>query len=423
MAGTRGEAEVVSRVSTSVGEGFVADGFEGVAETFARNFSELGEIGAAFAAYVDGRLVVDLWGGLADRRGNVAWGRDTLVGIFSGSKGLVATCLLLLLERGQLDLDAPVCRYWPEFAACGKEDVLVRDVVSHQAGLPGLLTPVSVEDATDAARMAQLLAAQRPIAPPGSGPRYHAVTFGWLCGELVRRVDGRSIGQLLRDEIAEPLELDVWIGLPARHEGRVAVLERGAAFGRGPTDLLVEREVDETAWSIYSNPPRWSHGGELAANLRSWRQAEVPATNAIANARSMARLYGCLARGGDIDGVRLLSPETVDRGRHCLARGRDPYVGELAFGTGFQLQSDGGDLGPAPDAFGHTGAGGSVHGAWPGLWTGFSYAPNLLRSLDAGDPRAEALLTALHAAVDVKPRGAPPRRRADVDTRREMEKA
>ena len=377
----------------------MADGFEEVAEAFARNFSELEEIGAAFAAYVDGELVVDLWGGLADARRNVAWGRDTLVGVFSGSKGIVAACLLLLLERGQLELDAPVCRYWPEFAACGKEDVLVRDVVSHQAGLPGLLTPASVEEATDAARMAQLLAAQRPIAPPGSGPVYHAVTFGWLCGELVRRVDGRSIGQLLRDEIADPLGLDVWIGLPARHEGRVAVLERSAAFGRGPSDLLVEREVDETAWSIYSNPPRWSPHGELAANLRSWRQAEVPATNGIVNARSLARLYGCLARGGEIDGVRLLSPETVERGRRCLARGQDPYVGELAFATGFELQTGGVDLGPPTDAFGHSGAGGSVHGAWPGLRTGFSYAPNLLRSLDGGDPRAEALLTALHSAI------------------------
>ncbi len=379
--------------------GFAADGFEGVAEAFARNFSELGEIGAAFAAYVDGELVVDLWGGLADGRRNVAWDRDTLVGVFSGSKGIVAACMLLLLERGQLELDAPVCRYWPEFAAGGKQDVLVRDVVSHQAGLPGLLTPVSVEEATDDVRMAQLLAAQRPIAPPGSGPVYHAVTFGWLCGELVRRIDGRSIGRLLRDEIADPLGLDVWIGLPARHEGRVAVLERGAAFGQGPTDLLVGREVDETAWSIYSNPPRWS-GDELAANLCAWRQAEVPATNGIVSARSLARLYGCLARGGEIDGVRLLSPETVERGRRCLARGVDPYVGELAFATGFELQTGEVDLGPPADAFGHSGAGGSVHGAWPESRTGFSYAPNLLRSLDGGDPRAAALLTALHAAIE-----------------------
>jgi CubicO group peptidase (beta-lactamase class C family) len=179
----------------------------------------------------------------------------------------------------------------------------------------------------------------------------------------------------------------------------VAVLERSAAFGRGPSDLLVGREVDETAWSIYSNPPRWSPGGELAANLRSWREAEVPASNGVVNARSMARLYGCLARGGEIDGVRLLSPETVERGRRCLARGEDPYVGQLAFATGFELQTGGTDLGPPTDAFGHTGAGGSSHGAWPSLRTGFSYTPNQLRRIGGADPRARELLVALRSAL------------------------
>jgi CubicO group peptidase (beta-lactamase class C family) len=379
-------------------EGWVAAGFEPVVEAFERNLDERGEIGAAFAAYVDGEAVVDLWGGLADRRRSVAWGRETLVGIFSGSKGLVAICMLLLLERGQLDLDAPVCRYWPEFAAAGKEEIRVRDVVSHRAGLPGLLTPVSVEEATDDVRMAQLLAAQPPMVAPATGPRYHAVTFGWLCGELVRRVDGRSIGRFLREEIAEPLDLDIWIGLPERFEHRVAVLERGAAFEEEQSEIAVEREADEAAWSIWSNPPRFSTEG-LAANLSSWHAAEVPATNGIVAARSLARLYGCLARGGEIDGVRLLAPETLAEGRRCLARGRDPYVDELAFGTGFQLQTAAMELGPEADAFGHTGAGGSAHGAWPSLQTGFSYTPNLLGGLGAVDARGEALLGTLHAAV------------------------
>ena len=168
--------------------GFVSSGFERVAEAFAGNFAGEVEAGAAFAAYVDGEVVADLWGGLADRSRDRRWERDTLVGIFSGSKGMVATCILLLLERGLLDLDTPVGHYWPEFAARGKDRVLVRDVVSHQARLPGLETPVTLAEATDDVRMASLLAEQSQIAVPLAGPRYHAVTFGWLCGELVRRV-------------------------------------------------------------------------------------------------------------------------------------------------------------------------------------------------------------------------------------------
>jgi CubicO group peptidase (beta-lactamase class C family) len=380
--------------------GSVAPGYEEVVVAFERNLAESREIGAAFAACVDGEPVVDLWGGTADRRNGRTWEQDTLVGVFSGSKGITAICLLLLIDRGQLDLQAPVCRYWPEFAAQGKESILVRDVVCHEAGLPALLTEVSIEEATDDRRMAALLAAQRPIAAPGDGPRYHAVTFGWLCGELLRRIDGRSVGRFLREEVAEPLgDLDVWIGLPDRCEARVAYLERGATFERKQSEVVLDRETDEIAWSIWSNPPRFGEG-ELAHNQRVWRAAEVPATNGIVAARSLARLYGCLARGGEIDGVRLLTPQTIEDATRCLARGKDPYEDEpLAFGTGFALQTEQMSLGPAKDAFGHGGAGGSAHGAWPSLRTGFSYAPNLMESYSDVDPRSQALLSALHKAV------------------------
>jgi CubicO group peptidase (beta-lactamase class C family) len=310
----------------------------------------------------------------------------------------VATCLLLLIERGQLELDAPVCSYWPEFAANGKERILVRDVVSHRAGLPGLLTPVSVEEATDDLRMAALLAAQRPIKAARAGPLYHAMTFGWLCGELVRRVDGRSVGRFLREEIAGPLDLEVWIGLPERFEHRVAVLERDSGFEREQSGLVLGPNDDEVAWSIWSNPPRFADG-LLAANLRRWHAAEIPASNGIVTARSLARLYGCLARGGEFDGGRLLLPDTLEMARGCLARGHDPYLGEVAFAVGFQLQTTQMELGPPADAYGHAGAGGSLHGAWPSLRTGFSYTPNLLSSLATADPRPEALLDALHTAI------------------------
>ncbi|HET8815038.1 MAG TPA: serine hydrolase domain-containing protein [Solirubrobacterales bacterium] len=388
----------MSGSGTARARGSAAPGFERVVEAFERNFAERGELGAAFAAVVDGELVVDLWGGIADSREERAWQENTLVGVFSGSKGLVATCMALLVERGQLALDVPVRDYWPEFGVEGKERILVGDVLTHEAGLPGLDTPVTVEEATDALRMAQLVAAQRPSSAPGAGPRYHAMTFGWICGELVRRVDGRSVGRFLHEEVAEPLGLEVWIGLPASRQEDVAFLERGPGFVREQSEIVLDREADPLAWSIWSNPPRFSDG-ELAANLRVWRAAEVPATSGIVAARSLARLYGCLARGGEIDGVRLLKSETLDRMRGRLARGEDPYLGEVAFAAGFEVQTPKMPLGPAEDAFGHAGAGGSVHGAWPGLRTGFSYAPNLLDSVGEADPRAVTLLDALHDAV------------------------
>jgi CubicO group peptidase (beta-lactamase class C family) len=379
--------------------GSVAPGFVSVRDAFERNFADGGELGAAFAAYVDGELVVDLWGGVADASRGVPWRGETLVPVFSGSKGLVATCVLKLVEAGVLELEAPVCRYWPEFAAEGKEGILVRHVVSHQAGMPGLLTPVSLEEATDPVRMAALLAAQRPIAAPGSQTIYHAVTFGWLCGELVRRVDGRSVGRFLREEIAEPLGLEAWIGLPEEFEPRVAVIERPPGFG---AEMVVSRERDELAWSVWANPPRFAAGG-LAANLPMWHAAEVPATSGIVSARSLARLYGCLARGGELDGVRLLAPETIEQGRRPLSRGHDPYADvPIGFATGFGLQTSQMSLGPEADAFGHGGAGGSMHGAWPALRTGFSYAPNRLARLDVVDERAGALLDALRRSLTME---------------------
>jgi CubicO group peptidase (beta-lactamase class C family) len=377
--------------------GHAAPGFERVAEAFERNFGGGVELGAGFAAYVDGELVVDMWGGLADARRGIAWDGDTLVPVFSGTKGLVAICLLVLIERGSLELDAPVCHYWPEFAAHGKEEITVRDVVSHQARLPGLLTPVTVEEATDDRRMAALLADQAPLQL--SGPRYHALTFGWLCGELVRRVDGRSVGRFLREEIAEPLGVDVWIGLPVPLEPRVAVVEPDAPSADEPDDVLVGRDVDEVAWSVYSNPPRFAPEAP-AANMPLWHAAEVPGSNGIVSARGLARLYGCLALGGELDGVRVLDPATIAAGLRPLAAGCDPYIGDVAFGTGLMVQTSERRLGPPQDAFGHPGAGGSMHGAWPSLRTGFSYTPNRLAAVRTKDCRARALLDALHAAVD-----------------------
>ena len=382
-------------------DGFVASGFEAVAETFARTVGVDGEAGGAFAALVDGETVVDLCGGVADRARGIAWRPDTLTTIYSGTKGLVATCVLMLVDRGALDLETPVAAYWPELAVNGKEGILVRHVLSHTAGLPGLTTPVTAEESTDHERMARLLAQQPPVYAPGTVCAYHLLTYGWLTGELVRRVDGRSVGRFFREEVAEPLRLDAWIGLPQEQEPRVAPLERTPGFGTevapredGGPDAVDEH--DRIVWSVLDNPA----DRQSFSDTRAWRAAEVPAANGVATAHAMARLYGCLARGGELDGVRLMSPGTAALAGREIIRGHDPYR-ELPIGyaLGFHLNGPEEGLGPLEEeAFGHGGAGGSMHGCWPKLRTGFSFATNLLDG--PVNPRAARLLGALHAAVE-----------------------
>lgn len=367
--------------------GYVAPGFSQVAGEFSRNFSLRGDLGASFAVFRDGEPLVDLWGGTADRASARPWAQDTLQILFSGTKGLVAACILLLMERGQLALDSPVARYWPEFAASGKSGVLVRELVSHAAGLPGLDAPVTWQEATDARRMAALLARQPRSADPRATRTYHAVTFGWLCGELVRRVDGRGIGQFFAEEIARPLDLELWIGLPAELEARVSTVELAPTW----SSVADERLALDPLRRAVENPLRY-RPESFPWNEPDWHAAEVPSSNGIGTARSVARFYASLGQ--------LLSPATLRLGTTVISRRYDPLLERLtSFGVGFQLQADAFTLGPVPDAFGHGGAGGSVHGRWPRQRLGFSYAMNLLRD-DPGDMRAAALLSALHDCVE-----------------------
>jgi CubicO group peptidase (beta-lactamase class C family) len=318
----------------------------------------------AFAATKNGELVVE-------------HGRtDEPALIFSGTKGLVAMCVLLLIERGQLELDAPVSRYWPEFR---HRDVLVRHVVSHTAGLPGLRPPPTAEALLDGERMAARLADAPPFWPAGERLAYHALTFGWLCGELLRRIDGRTVGAFFADEFAHPLDLELWIGLPAEVEPRVARLERAPGYAvAGEPGPLLDALYGPLLHGFPSNDP-------------AFHAAEIPAANAIGTARALALLYGRL------DAV--LRPETIRLGRTELSRGvcavtAFPY----AFGVGFELQTELGALGPPADAFGHTGSGGSAHGAWPDEGVGFSYLPTTLRSWDTDD-RARRRLAALYGEI------------------------
>jgi CubicO group peptidase (beta-lactamase class C family) len=378
-------------------EGEVAPGFEAVREAFADNLRARGELGAAFAVTLDGQPVVDLWGGLADGERGRPWQADTLQVIFSGTKGLIALCLLMLADREALDLDAPVARYWPQFAANGKGAIRVSEVASHQAGLPALREPVTTDEILDGGRMAELLAAQ-PVEPDRRAVyAYHPLTFGWLCGELIRRVDGRAAGRFFAEEVAAPLGLEIWIGLPPRLEGRVSRLAQSPDWGSRVDEAAVAR--DDLLDRIRNNPPLFA-AGAIPWNAPAWHAAEIPGAGGIATARSLARLYGCLARGGELDGVRLLRRQTLERGRELLSRRWDPLGdAEQAYGLGFELQTAARPLGPAPDAFGHRGAGGSVHCAWPSLRLGASYAMNLMRDDHVVDPRAAALLEAVHRAA------------------------
>jgi CubicO group peptidase (beta-lactamase class C family) len=375
---------------------FVASGFEGVAKAFEQNFAARDELGAAFSAVRDGETVVDLYGGLADRGSGRPWTHDTLQLIFSGTKGLVAVCMLLLLERGQLELDAPVARYWPEF---GKESVRVRDVVAHTARLPGIDTEVGYDEYTDVARMTAILAAQPQSEDPRAASCYHALTYGWLCGGLLRRADGRSVGRFFAEEVAGPLGLELWIGLPQEQEARVSTLELHESFPTQPQYQAERSAEDPLTRSIWGNPPAFARE-DFPWNRRDFHAAEIPGANAVGTTRSVARLYACLARGGELDGVRLLSEDTVRLGRTELSRGWDQVMDRpLAFGVGFQLQTEAEPFGPPADGFGHGGAGGSIHGAWPGLRVGFSYAMNMMRDDEQEDGRAQALLGALRDAL------------------------
>ena len=360
--------------------GWTADGFEEVAAEFERNFSERGDVGASFCAVRGDEVLADLWGGTA--------GEDTLHVVFSGTKGVVAACMLLLRERGQLDFDAPVERYWPGF---GKPAVRVRDVLSHTARLPGIDRPLTFEEFADRETMAAALERQPQSEDPRAGLTYHPYTYGWLCGELVRRTDGRPIARFVDEELARPLGLELWLGLPEQLEPRVATLELAPTW---PTSASYREEVlagDPFLFSIWGNPMTFSRAS-FPWNGRAYHAAEIPAAGAIASARSMARFYASLDR--------LLSPESLRLARTTFSRGVDLADGSTShFGPGFQLQTERMSLGPVPDAFGHNGAGGSHHGRWPSEGVGFSYAMTVMRDDEEVDLRPAALLAALHRAL------------------------
>jgi len=379
--------------------GHVTGGFEAVAEAFVDNFADRNETGASVCVYVDGEKVVDLWGGCADHKTGEPWREQSATVVFSTTKGAAAICVARLVEAGKLDYDRPVVEYWPEFAAEGKESITVGQLMSHQAGIPYVEPPLPLEDILEIAPVVEALAAQAPIWEPGTAHGYHALTYGWLAGELVRRVDGRSLGTYFAEEIAEPLGLAFWIGLPESQEWRVALL-RGAPRPTG-ADLDLMRRIagpGTTGGNALTMSGAFAPvDGVDPFRTRPVRASEIPAANGVTNAASVARMYA--ATIGEVDGVRLLNESTVDAARAERVFGPDEsLVLPTRFGYGFMLHCD--ELVLSQDgAFGHYGAGGSLGFADPATGMAFGYVMNQMGGGIASDPRAVALLQAAHAAV------------------------
>ena len=370
--------------------------FSDVRAEFGRNFRERGEIGAAVCVTIDGTVVADLRGGWTDTHERQPWSADTLVNVFSVGKGLLAACAARLAGLGLLDPDAPVIRYWPEFGAAGKHAVTVRQALSHQAGLPALREPLPAGSGLDWRLMTSLLAAEEPWWQPGSGHGYHVNTFGYLAGELIRRITGRSVGEYLRQELAGPLGADVHIGLPAAEHGRVAEFrwpqpDEAAATEGDPVPL------HRMSFSAYFNPPDLSGAGVV--NTAAWRSAQIPSANAHATAAGIARVYTALAAGGAVPGVRVVTTEALAAATQEQVYGEDLVLARPSrFGLGFQLTHPERQLGNGPRCFGHFGAGGSVGFCDPDARLAVGYVTNQMGPRWR-NPRNKALIDACYASL------------------------
>ena len=370
--------------------------FAAVRDAFASNFALHGEVGAATTLFVGGRKVVDLWGGWADRARTRPWAEDTLVNFFSIGKALTATCVLLLVQRGLLDLDAPVMRWWREFGAAGKDGITLRQLMSHRAGLPAIGPPLLPEGTMlDWERMVAALAAQTPWWMPGEAHGYHVNTFGYLLGEPVRRVTGSTLGALLRTDIAGPLAADVHIGLPCSEHARVADIcyapRPSPAPGEpAPTPRQPTTHDEIMRACAYNNPPGVSGGAWV--NTEAWRLAEIPSTNGHGTARGVAQVYRGLLEGL-IDADLLAEATTEHAAGHDLILERPSR-----FGLGYQLTQPERPLGPNGKAFGHFGAGGSLGFCDPDSGVAFGYVMN-----DMGprwqNPRNRALIDAIYTCL------------------------
>lgn len=383
--------------------GICAPQFGEVAEAFERNFSDYGEIGAAVSICLDGKPVVDLWGGTADRASGQPWSEDTMVVVFSATKGMAATCMHMLAERGLLDFDAPVAAYWPEFAANGKNAITVAMALSHQAGVPVWQAELPQGALHDFNLVAARLAEEPTVWEPGTTHGYHPVTIGVIEGELVRRITGRTIGTFLRDEVARPLAADIWIGLPQSEDHRVATVYLSE---RDPRSPMMQKAASDPAWI------GWSYINNLGGdrdnvNLRERRAAEIPAAGGIATARGLARMYAPLSRDGAVDDIRLLQPRSlhamseIRSASDCDVLLRIPTTFTLGFSKswGDRRLGSGQHVILGKNAFGTPGMGGSIGFADTDARMSFGYVMNRHGAGVGLNERGQGLIDAAYRSL------------------------
>ena len=373
--------------------GTCAAAYGPVRDAFAANFAERDEIGASVAVAVRGEPVVNLWAGWADPGRAKAWQQDTLTNVWSTTKAMTSLCAHILIDRGELDPDAAVAKYWPEFAAGGKSGITVRQIMSHQSGLTGLLVPATVSDYYDWDKTTSRLAGQEPLFPPGSTSGYQAITFGYLVGEVVRRITGQSCGKFFATEIAGPLGADFFIGLPRAELGRCSELQ-GVRPSEDEQAALAQAyaSADPAALAALLNP---SLTGD-EANADAWRMAEIPAANGHGTALGLVTVFGTLTDGSG----RLISARTLEAARTSQGRHTDLVLGfPLEFGLGFGLSGPEQHYGPNPAAFGHDGFGGSAVGADPEAGVAIAYVMNRMGMNLVDDPRKMILIDAVYRCL------------------------
>ncbi len=366
--------------------------FARVREAFEANFADHGEIGAGFAIVQDGELVANLWGGYADKARQRPWAHDTLTNVWSTTKGVAAICFAMLADRGKLFYEDAVARYWPEFAANGKASITIAQLLSHQAGLCGFVDPVTMEVIYDQAQAEALLAAQAPLWQPGTQAGYHAVTHGVLANALFRRIEGRTLAEFVRAELAIAHGLDLFIGLPDSEAHRASELVAPPTLASTDANP-VSSPIQQAALANPVLDPLW-------ANTRPWRLAPLPSVNGFANASSLARLYGAMANAGRLDGNQLLGGDAIRAATAVRIEGQDAVLGVHGRWAAGLLRNIEGIYGDRESAYGHSGWGGSFAFSDPERRLGVSYVMNAMGHNLIGDPRGMALVSATLASCD-----------------------
>ncbi len=377
--------------------GYCDPQFSSVKEAFTNNFINNGDVGASFAATIDSKLVIDIWAGYADAARTRPWQRDTLACLYSTTKTMSALSALVLVDRGLLDLDAPVAKYWPEFAQAGKEDIPFMYLLSHQSGLAGFDEQIPVEALFDWARIVSLLAAQKPWWRPGTQFGYHALTQGYLVGEVIRRITHRTVGTFFREEIAGPLHADCHIGLAQKDDGRVAEMIPPPMWQPGDPRYVSSGSLPEMSQRSMV-PLVDQHNPVVISRSRAWRDAEIPSANGYGNARSIARMASVLA-DVEVDGVRLLSPSTIEKAFQEQCHGTDFILKvPMRWALGFALPSREMPLVTNHRTLFMAGGGGSMVAVDRDARLSLAYVMNnCLGTVVEGDDRAASLVRALYA--------------------------